>query len=336
MKVSVVILNYNGRGFLEQFLPDVIRYSNGAEVVVADNSSTDGSVLYLANHFPDIKLIRFNQNYGFAGGYNLALKEISSEYCLLLNSDVQVTANYLKILYDYMENNPYVAACQPKIRSFSDPKKFEYAGGCGGYIDEYCYPFCRGRIFDSIETDNGQYDDIADVFWSSGACMLVRMKDFWSVGGFDSNFFAHQEEIDLCWRLKAQQKRISCVPQSTVYHVGGGSLQYESPFKTYLNFRNNLLMIYKNIDDKKLRKVLAVRCLLDILAAFNMFLHFKFGNAFQVFKARKDFKKMRSQYKNFRNSKVSYYTDNENNKIHRGLLIYKYYIKKIKTFDKLY
>ena len=333
--VSVVILNYNGKNYLEQFLPDVVRYSPDAEIVVADNGSTDGSVDYLQNNFSDVKLICFEKNYGFAEGYNLALKNLSSEYFVLLNSDVQVTENWLKTLVDFMENNQNVAACQPKIRSFCDREKFEYAGACGGFIDEYGYPFCRGRILGTLETDNAQYENVAEIFWATGACLMIRSSDFWQAGGLDGRFFAHQEEIDLCWRLKARGKSIVCVPQSVVFHVGGGTLNVESPMKTYLNFRNNLLLLYKNLPQKQLKKVFFARFFLDIFAALNLFLQGKKDNAKRVFKARHDFKKMRKDFASDREKNLSLTQNQHPVGMIKGLIIWKYYARGIKTFFEL-
>jgi len=333
--VSVVILNYNGKNYLEQFLPDVVRYSPYAEVVVADNGSTDGSVDFLKNSFPNVKLICFEKNHGFAEGYNLALKNLSSEYFVLLNSDVQVTENWLKFLTDFMKNNPNVAACQPKIRSYYDSEKFEYAGACGGFIDKYGYPFCRGRILGTLETDNAQYEDIAEIFWATGACLMIRSEDFWQAGGLDGRFFAHQEEIDLCWRLKARGKSIVCVPQSVVFHVGGGTLNAESPMKTYLNFRNNLLLLFKNIPQNQLKKVFFIRFFLDIFAALNLFLQGKKENAKQVFKARSDFKKMRKEFYSDRKKNLSLTQNPYPIGMFKGLILWKYYFGGIKTFDKL-
>jgi len=335
MSISVVILNYNGKNYLEQFLPDVVRYSPDAEIVVADNGSTDNSVDFLQKNFPDVKLICFEKNHGFAEGYNLALKNLSSEYFVLLNSDVLVTENWLKILADFMESNPQVSACQPKIRSFCDRQKFEYAGACGGFIDEYGYPFCRGRILGTLETDNAQYDDIAEIFWATGACLMIRASDFWQAGGLDGRFFAHQEEIDLCWRLKAYGKSIVCIPQSVVFHVGGGTLNTESPMKTYLNFRNNLLLLYKNLPQNRLKKVFFARFFLDIFAALNLFLQGKKENVKQVFKARCDFKKMRKEFSADRQKNLSLTQDPHPIGMIKGLIIWKYYVKGIKTFSKL-
>lgn len=269
MRISIVILNWNGIDMLRRFLPSVVKHSSGmADIVVADNSSTDGSLDMLARDFPQVRTIRLDDNYGFAGGYNKALRQVDSEFYLLLNSDVEVTEGWLQPLLRFMDTNAGCAACQPKLLSESSRDCFEYAGASGGYIDRYGYPFCRGRIFDTVEKDCGQYDDVAEVLWATGACLLIRSADYWRVGGLDERFFAHNEEIDLCWRLCNLGRKVYCVPQSKVYHVGGGTLPKGNPMKTFLNFRNNLTMLYKNLPDDELRHVMLVRRVLDYVAAF--------------------------------------------------------------------
>ena len=268
MRVSVVILNWNGKLFLENFLPDVIRTSRGiADIVVADNDSTDASVSFLRQHFPEIKIILNKSNLGFASGYNTALREVKSDYYVLLNSDVEVTDNWLLPVIELMDKNQRIAACQPKIRSYHQKEKFEYAGAAGGFIDKYGYPFCRGRIFTSIEKDEHQYDDAKEIFWATGACLFVRSSVFHQLGGFDEEFFAHMEEIDLCWRMNSAGYQIMYCPSSTVFHIGGGTLPKNNPCKTYFNFRNNLMMIYKNADPTKLYSILLFRSVFDFLAA---------------------------------------------------------------------
>ena len=225
MKLAIVILNWNGKKMLKQYLPVVMRYSLAqAKIIVADNASTDGSVAMLKEDFPEVEILSLNKNYGFAEGYNQALKMVDAEYYLLLNSDVRVTENWLTPLLTYMDEHSDVAACQPKLLSVSNPKCFEYAGAAGGFIDRLGYPFCRGRVFDIVEEDHGQYDSIADIMWATGACLLIRSKDYWDAGALDGRFFAHNEEIDLCWRLRLLGRRIVCIPNSVVYHVGGGTL----------------------------------------------------------------------------------------------------------------
>ena len=297
-KVSIVILNWNGRDMLRRFLPSVVANSQSAdvEVCVADNGSTDDSVSVLQKEFPNVRLVQLDQNYGFAEGYNLALNQIDAEYVVLLNSDVEVTPGWLLPLVSYMDEHPEVAACQPKLLSERNRTFFEYAGAAGGYLDKYGYPFCRGRIFDVVEEDKGQYADVVPVFWVSGAAMFIRLKDYIETGGLDGRFFAHMEEIDLCWRLKSRGRELVYIPQSVVYHVGGATLNKDNPRKTFLNFRNNLLMLYKNLPESELRKVMFVRGLLDWVAALVFFLKGEKGNAKAVFRARKEYRQMRDSY----------------------------------------
>ena len=268
-KVAVVILNYNGKKFLEEFLPMVIANTDPdlAEIVVADNASTDGSLAFMKEHFPDIRLIVNESNGGFATGYNLALRQIEAQYYVLLNSDIEVAPHWIEPVIDLMDSDPQIAACQPKILSFYDRDKFEYAGASGGFIDRYGYPFCRGRVFQHIETDQGQYDDVCEVFWATGACMFVRADLYLNHGGLDDSFFAHMEEIDFCWRMKNLGYKIFCCPQSKVYHIGGGTLPKSSARKTYLNFRNNLSLLFKNLPDGNVFWTLTYRILLDWVAA---------------------------------------------------------------------
>jgi GT2 family glycosyltransferase len=291
-KVSVVILNWNGVGMLQKFLPKVVEYSvnQGVEICVADNASTDESVSYLQANFPNVRLILLDKNYGFAEGYNRALQQVEAEYVVLLNSDVEVTPHWLEPLVEYMDAHPEVAACQPKIRSERNKEYFEYAGAAGGYLDKYGYPFCRGRIFDVVEKDEGQYDTVSSVFWATGAALFIRLKDYWEAGGLDGRFFAHMEEIDLCWRLRSRGRGIVCIPRSVVYHVGAATLKKENPRKTFLNFRNNLLMLYKNLPEKELKKVMFIRGLLDWVATFVFLLKGDGKNARAVWQARKEFK----------------------------------------------
>lgn len=307
MKTAIVILNYNGKHYLEKFLPSVCRFSNlpNVEIIVADNASNDDSLAFLTKEFPQVKQIILSENYGFAGGYNKALQNIDSEYFILLNSDVEVSENWIEPIINYMDSHPQIAACQPKILSYNDKSKFEHAGAAGGYIDKLGYPFCRGRIFNETETDLGQYNDITEVFWASGACMFIRSKDFWEVGGFDARFFAHMEEIDLCWRINSRGKKIACVPQSTVYHVGGGTLTVESPRKTYLNFRNNLLMLYKNLPQENLNRILFTRMVLDGMAAMQFLVHGKIANIKSIWNAHFDFRKLKPDFTKNRMENIS-------------------------------
>lgn len=278
-KVAVVILNYNGSQFLHKFLPSVIAFSQQAEIYVADNKSTDDSIEILAKEFPEVKTILLDQNNGYAAGYNLALQRIEADYFILLNSDVQVTNKWIDPIITFMDENLDVAACQPKILDFNNNTLFEYAGASGGHVDMLGYPFCRGRLFDTIERDDGQYNTAAQVFWASGACLFIRSEIFNQLGGFDEDFFAHMEEIDLCWRINLLGKKVYCLPESHVYHVGGGTLSKTNSRKTYLNFRNNLTMVYKNDDFASLLWKLPLRFILDLIAGVqfwknNSFSHF--------------------------------------------------------------
>ena len=285
-KLAIVILNFNGKDFLEKFLPSVIQYSEGHEIIVADNCSTDESVLFLQENFPKIRLIINASNGGFAKGYNDALKLVDSELYLLLNSDIEVTENWLNPLLEVMKD-PDVAGCQPKIRSFNAKQNFEHAGASGGFLDKDYFPFCRGRIFQKIEEDTGQYNDSIEVFWSTGAALMIRSKLYHESGGLDEDFFAHMEEIDLCWRLKKRGCKFMVEPKSVVYHVGGGTLDYSSPFKTYLNFRNSLFMIVKNHEGLLFPKMFR-RLFLDGIAGIRFLVRGEFKQLGSVFKAHRD------------------------------------------------
>ena len=269
INTAVVVLNWNGINWLKKFLPILIEKSKDVNIYIADNASTDNSVEYVNDNFPNVKVLKNFSNEGYAKGYNDALETLKEEFFVLINSDIEVTDNWIKPIINLMETNSDIAACQPKILSFHDRNKFEYAGACGGFIDTLGYPFCRGRIFSDLEDDNNQYNDITEVFWASGACLFVRAKYFKEVNGFDNDFFAHQEEIDLCWRLKNKGYKIMVNPNSAVFHVGAGTLKTSSPFKTYLNFRNNLFMLYKNLSVLKLIITLLFRLPLDGIAALS-------------------------------------------------------------------
>jgi GT2 family glycosyltransferase len=262
----------------------------GVEICVADNGSTDQSVQVLREHFPSVRLILLGENFGYAGGYNRALKQINSEYVVLLNSDVEVTENWLEPMMDYLDVHPEIAACQPKILDYSQRDRFEHAGAAGGFIDRYGYPFCRGRIMDVVEKDRGQYDTIIPIFWASGAALFIRLEDYRKVGKLDENFFAHMEEIDLCWRLHARGRGIVCITQSKVYHLGAATLKREDPQKTFLNFRNNLVMLYKNLPEKEFAWVMNARIALDYLAAFSFLFKGQYPNALAVLRARREYK----------------------------------------------
>ena len=268
IKTAVVILNWNGKHWLDKFLANVIGFSPEAEVVIADNNSTDDSVNYLQKYYPSIRIIQNDGNYGYAKGYNLALQKIDAEYFILLNSDIQVTEDWINPIIKLMDKDQSISACQPKILDYHNKKKFEYAGASGGFIDSLGYPFCRGRVFDYLEEDKGQYNDSREIFWATGACLFVRASHYFEVNGLDEDFFAHQEEIDLCWRFKNKGYKVFVEPKSEVYHVGGGTLNVGSPFKTHLNFRNNLYMLFKNLPLSSLFIIIPIRLILDGIAAF--------------------------------------------------------------------
>ena len=323
MTCSVIILNWNGEAMLRRFLPNVITNTQRAdvEIVVADNGSTDGSLAYLRTE--PVRVIELGENFGFAEGYNRAIEQVDSDYVVLLNSDVEVTPCWLDTLLEYARTHEEVAALQPKVLSWQSKQdvlvgkmqkvRFEHAGAAGGMIDCLGYPYCYGRLLTNLEEDNGQYDTPTPIFWASGACMFIRRDVYVKEGGLDSVFFAHQEEIDLCWRLHCRGYQIMSVPQSVVYHVGGGTLEYESPRKTFLNFRNNLLMLYKNLPPVQWLLVMLIRWPLDYVAALQMLLSGKWLNFKAVFQARCAFWRLRKQYKairvtNLRKSKVLYPT----------------------------
>lgn len=305
-RTAIVILNWNGEQLLRQFLPSVLENTllEKTEIIVADNCSSDRSIDLLKTEFPQVRLICLDQNYGYAGGYNKALEQVNADYFVLLNSDVEVTSGWLEPMIDYLDNNQDVAAVQPKIKSFRNKEYFEYAGAAGGFIDSLGYPFCRGRIFSTLEKDRGQYDDVRDIFWASGACMVIRSKDFFDVGGFDASFFAHMEEIDLCWRLNARGRRICCIPHSVIYHVGGATLDEESPRKTFLNFRNNLLMLYKNLPENSFKKIFRLRKFYDYLAALRYLVSGKYSKLKAVREAYSEFNSLKDRYAELRNENL--------------------------------
>ncbi len=338
MKIAVVILNWNGRKMLERYLSNVLTYSQeDATVVVADNASTDDSVEWLRQHHPDVPLIVLEKNWGFADGYNQALAHIEAEYYVLLNSDVEVTHHWLTPLVEFMDSHADVAACQPKLLAVHDHDSFEYAGACGGFIDRYGYPFCRGRIFDTVEQDNGQYDTAAEVFWATGACLMVRSNDYWEVGGLDGRFFAHNEEIDLCWRLRQRGRKVYCLPDSQVYHVGGGTLPKSNPHKTYLNFRNNLTMLYKNLPDNEWHKVSRMRLVLDYVAALKMLLlEHNVGEFKAVLRARKDFHRWKHDFDDDRRTILSGRVEKSPLACRQPYsILWQYYMKGKKNYSQL-
>jgi GT2 family glycosyltransferase len=337
IKTAIVILNWNGISFLKMFLGNVASksVSENTEIYVADNGSTDGSCEWIEENYKEVKVIRFDKNHGFAGGYNLALELIDAEYFVLINSDVEVTDGWLLPMISYMDNHPDVASCQPKILSYNNRDFFEYAGAAGGFIDKFGYPFCRGRILNCIEKDEGQYDSPADIFWSTGACMAVRSKAWEKCNGFDSDFFAHMEEIDLCWRFHRAGYRVSFIPQSKVFHFGGGALPYNSPYKTYLNFRNSLYLIYKNLPDRNFSRILFIRKILDGIAAFFFLIKGEFSSVKAVWKAHKDTRKFTSQLRDKREVVKALGNNEPSELILNKSIVFEFYIKGHKTFRSL-
>lgn len=337
MKVSVIILNWNGKALMETFLPSVISNTppDIAEIIIADNGSTDDSVSMLKETFPSVKIILLDKNYGFAEGYNKAIDQTDSEYVVLLNSDVEVTPNWLEEPLKTLDNDPSVAAVQPKIRAQLNKEYFEYAGAAGGFIDLYGYPYCRGRIMSVVEKDNGQYDSQVDILWATGACLFIRTEVYKKEGGLDARFFAHQEEIDLCWRIRSRGYRVICTPQSVVYHVGGATLNTESPHKTFLNFRNNLLMLYKNLPEEKIHHVFRMRFWLDFIAATKFFITGHPKNASAVYRARREFKQLKKVYSEIRKENINKTTCTHIPEILPKSLLISFYLKGIHSFSKL-
>lgn len=335
--VAVVILNWNGKSFLEKFLPTVIKYSSVANVYLADNNSTDESVAFVKSNFPQVTIILNKNNNGYAGGYNQALKNISEEFYVLLNSDVEVTTDWIEPIIQLMESDKQIGACQPKILDYANPQKFEYAGAAGGFIDKYAYPFCRGRIFNSLENDSHQYDDKAEVFWATGACMFVRAEAFWKIHGFDSDYFAHMEEIDLCWRMKNIGYKVFVEPKSVIYHVGGGTLNKLSPRKTFLNFRNNLITLTKNSAPKRLFFKIIYRMILDGVAAIKFLIEGNGSHFIAVIKAHFSYYGQLSSTLRKRKTmqKMQGFTYATQGVLKRNI-VYLHFIKGIKKYSQLY
>jgi GT2 family glycosyltransferase len=328
MKIAVVILNWNGAKLLQQFLPSILRYSPEATIFVADNASIDDSIAVLKTHFPSVQIIQNQDNYGFAKGYNEALKNLNFDIYALVNSDIEVTENWLQPILDKFKNEPKTAIIQPKILDFKDKAFFEYAGAAGGYIDQYGYPFCRGRIFDTIEKDHQQYEDETEIFWASGACFFIRSEVYYTLQGFDDDFFAHQEEIDLCWRAINRGYHIQYTPKSVVYHVGGATLQQGNPKKTYLNFRNSLLMLVKNLPKSRLLPILFLRLCLDGLAGIQFLFKGKPNHTFAILKAHFSFYYLLPRfYKKREANQIKSYFKTKS-------VVYFYYIKKQTIFAK--
>lgn len=335
MRTAVVILNWNGCHLLEQFLPKVIQYSPDSRVIVADNNSSDASVEWLKLNHPEVEVIVNPKNTGYAGGYNEALKLIDAEFYVLLNSDIEVTSDWIKPMETLFDTDAQIAAIQPKIRGFKHRDQFEYAGAAGGYLDRMGYPFCRGRIFEETEVDIGQYDDAREVFWASGACMFVRSSVFHACHGFDESFFAHMEEIDLCWRMKNKGFKVMVEPKSVVFHIGGGTLSKSNWKKTYLNFRNNLEIIYKNIEGKYLLRSLFIRMVLDGVAALKFLFTNGVSHFYAIIRAHMHFyrllpvirqkRRMLKQEEGIRNTKGVY----------MGSIVWDYFLKKKKKFSDL-
>lgn len=333
-RVAIVILNWNGASFLKRFLPGVIADSSHlARIIVADNASTDNSVALLISDFPQVEIIKLDRNFGFTGGYNRALAQVDADYFLLLNSDVETSTGWLEPLLNWMDTHPETAACQPKIRSYEHRDLFEHAGACGGFIDTFGYPFCRGRIMNSLEVDKGQYDSIMPVFWATGACMIIRANLFKNEGGFDERFFAHMEEIDLCWRLRKKGHNIVVIPQSTVYHVGGGTLPKKNPRKTFYNFRNNLLMLTKNLSWPILLWIIPIRLLLDGVAGLKFLLDGDAKDTWAVVRAHFSFYKLSMQPSSIR--KESLQSSMNKTGIYQGSILFDFYFKRIKSFSSL-
>ncbi len=331
-KVAVVILNYNGKKFLEKFLPTVIEHSSEvAEVIVADNASTDDSVAFMRSAFPDIRLIINESNGGFSTGYNTALRKVEAEYYCLLNSDIEVTPHWIEPVIELMDSDSSIAACQPKILSYHNKEKFEYAGAGGGFIDKYGYPFCRGRVFQHLETDNGQYDDIKEVFWATGACMFVRSDVYHKFGGLDDTFFAHMEEIDFCWRIKNNDYKVMYCPQSKVYHIGGGTLPKSSARKTYLNFRNNLSLLMKNLPKGAVLGIISYRILLDWVAGLKFLFEGCFGDFWAVTRAHLSFYRhipaLRKKRKTLPHKHVT--------QVYQKNIVFKHFLEKKKLYTEL-
>jgi GT2 family glycosyltransferase len=329
MKTAVVILNWNGAKLLQQFLPSVIQFSENATIYVADNASTDTSIDVLKNEFPSIKIIENAENYGFAKGYNEALKCVEEPYYALVNSDIEVTENWLQPIETIFDNEPKIAIIQPKLLDYKKRTHFEYAGAAGGFIDKFGYAFCRGRIFDTLEEDLGQYDTETEIFWATGACFFIRKDVFRTLQGFDVDFFAHQEEIDLCWRANNVGHIIKYCPTSVVYHVGGATLNEANPMKTFLNFRNSLLMLTKNLPKEKLVPIIFIRMCLDGLAGIQFLFQGKFKHTFAILKAHFYFYHLigRNLKKRNNSQKTDYY--------YTKSIVWNYFVQKKNTFKRI-
>lgn len=330
MTVAVVILNWNGLDLLQKFLPIVVKHSTDAHIYVADNQSTDKSKEYVNTYFPEVTWIQNEENLGYAGGYQKALAQVSEDIYILLNSDVEVTENWISPHLQAFKANAKLVATQPKIKDYNRKEYFEYAGAAGGFIDKYGFPYCRGRIFETLEVDTGQYDDACSIFWASGACLIVRRAAYWGAGGLDSDFFAHQEEIDLCWRLQLKEGEIYSIPQSVVYHIGGATLHKSSPQKTYYNFRNSLFTLYKNLPKGKLFSIIFTRLCLDGVAGIRFIFQAKFKHFWAIIRSHFAFYK---QIPNLREKRKLY--TQKPIKRSPNLLVKSYYLNNRKTFKQL-
>jgi GT2 family glycosyltransferase len=330
MSIAVVILNWNGKGLLEKFLPSVTAYSQGAEIYVADNASTDDSVEFVREFYPQVKIIQNTGNYGYAKGYNDALLEVEEDIYVLLNSDVEVTGGWLDPVIELFEADPETAIIQPKILDYKNKSQFEYAGAAGGFIDRLGYPFCRGRIFNTLEEDCGQYDDNSEIFWASGACLFIRKNVYRELCGFDEDFFAHQEEIDLCWRAFNHNYKARFCYESVIYHVGGATLQNTNPRKTFLNFRNSLLSMLKNLPRERVFPMIFIRLCLDGVAGIQFIFQGKFAHCFAIIKAHFSFYSLQFKFLNKRKSKQykNYYKTNS--------IVFRYFIKKERIFSNIF
>ncbi|WP_341228376.1 glycosyltransferase family 2 protein [uncultured Arcticibacterium sp.] len=330
MNTAVVILNFNGKEHLKTFLPSVLEHTKDTDIWLADNGSSDDSISFTEENFPNIKLLSLKENSGFAGGYNRALKQISADYYVLLNSDVEVSENWLKPLIDSLKSSSDLVACQPKILSYLKKDTFEYAGAAGGFLDKWGYPFCRGRIFDHCEKDLGQYDAKIDIFWATGACLVIDANVFHDLGGFDERFFAHMEEIDLCWRIKNAGYRVGFVSESKVYHLGGGTLNKSNPQKTFLNYRNSLAMLAKNLPFWRAIQVIFIRLILDGVSGVKLLLEFKFLDFWAIFRAHFSFYAMLPYL-----IKTSKGRPKSGKYLYPISIVFTYFVKKIRTYSEL-
>jgi GT2 family glycosyltransferase len=336
-KVAVVILNWNGEKFLQKFLPSVLAHSDKAisEVWVADNGSTDSSLQFVQHNFPEVKCLAFDKNYGFTGGYNRALKQIEASYYVLLNSDIEVTAHWLEPIINFLDENKSVAAAMPKLLSYDNREYFEYAGAAGGFIDFLGFPFCRGRILSHIEKDEGQYNTPTEIFWATGACLFIRADVFHAAGGLDEDFFAHMEEIDLCWRLKNRGYKIYYIPESVVYHVGGGTLPNDNPRKLFLNYRNNLFLLYKNLPKGSFRSILFMRMILDGISSVMYLLQGKWAFFLSVPKAHFNFYKLVNTFRRKRIDNNKQRTEKTHPQIFKRSIIFSFFVRKARNFSQL-